>query len=738
MQKQFCLSVVRAIFCGVILCACLFVHADEYALNLEGKRIWAGPDCWAKPMQYWSVHDGELRSQAAKNVTCSLMACEIAPAANFRVSASIRLSGQPGDPKKVRGGWLLGTRGAVPDWRSRALEPQAGIMAGVRADGFLFVGKDISMHSLPMRKPIKLEASYDVSKQLLTIRGQTGATSVAHAVDVKPDVLKGGIALLSDGPKRRPVTQQDTVVGWQYHDVRAIGDGIKVYADRTFGPILWSQYTLSRRVLKLSAQMPPMGARDADMVTLEVQRDGGWQRIASSKIEPDARIAVFRINDWDDTKPTPYRVGYRWRDRVHIWSGTVRANPVNQPTFSLAAFTGDYGYAFPVPRIVAEVKRRNPDLLFFSGDQLYERYGGHSITRKPIDVAMVDYLRKWYQFGWTWREVLKDRPMVAILDDHDVFQGNLFGMNGKPTPKGKTFDWGGYVMVPRWVNMAQRTQTAHLPDPVDPKPLPTGIDVYFTALDYGGGRLAVIEDRKFKSGKGDLQAAWRAGHPKDDSLTSLDFPGGTILGERQHRFLEDWVAGASTGAFNAVLSQTMFAQVQTHSGPKLRRSRRDRDTNAWPQTPRNEALRILRRAKPVLICGDQHFGALVRLGIDDYGDGPITFMTTGTSNGWPRACWPGIEESDPAEANVDPRGKRLDAFGHPVEVLAAANPEPRSNTRKHADVQAKARAKGSGFGLVTFNKQQKTITFDMLRYPAQDDQPADCFPGFPLTLPMQR
>ena len=95
MQKQFCLSVVRAIFCGVILCACPFVHADEYALNLEGKRIWAGPDCWAKPMQYWSVDDGELRSQAAKNVTCSLMACEIAPAALIARDTVMGIAAEP-------------------------------------------------------------------------------------------------------------------------------------------------------------------------------------------------------------------------------------------------------------------------------------------------------------------------------------------------------------------------------------------------------------------------------------------------------------------------------------------------------------------------------------------------------------------------------------------------------------------------------------------------------------------
>ena len=55
-----------------------------------------------------------------------------------------------------------------------------------------------------------------------------------------------------------------------------------------------------------------------------------------------------------------------------------------------------------------------------------------------------------------------------------------------------------------WVNAVQRTQSGHLPDPVDPEPCPSGIEVYFTELRYGGASFAIIEDRKFKTGPADI------------------------------------------------------------------------------------------------------------------------------------------------------------------------------------------------------------------------------------------
>lgn len=65
--------------------------------------------------------------------------------------------------------------------------------------------------------------------------------------------------------------------------------------DHAFGPILWSMYTLSEGVMKMTAQMPPLGEKDNKMVELQIEQEGEWESISEKKIDPDSRIAVFRI-----------------------------------------------------------------------------------------------------------------------------------------------------------------------------------------------------------------------------------------------------------------------------------------------------------------------------------------------------------------------------------------------------------------------------------------------------------
>ena len=51
-----------------------------------------------------------------------------------------------------------------------------------------------------------------------------------------------------------------------------------------------------------------------------------------------------------------------------------------------------------------------------------------------------------------------------------------------------------------FVKMVERTQTSHLPDPFDPTPVGQGIGVYYSHLVWGRVSIAILEDRKFKSG----------------------------------------------------------------------------------------------------------------------------------------------------------------------------------------------------------------------------------------------
>ena len=77
------------------------------------------------------------------------------------------------------------------------------------------------------------------------MQGRERATTVLAVAD--PRDVRGAIGIVcNDTPCRIGL--------WE-----ASGPKLDAHDDRAFGPILFTQYTLSRRVMKLTAQMAPVG-----------------------------------------------------------------------------------------------------------------------------------------------------------------------------------------------------------------------------------------------------------------------------------------------------------------------------------------------------------------------------------------------------------------------------------------------------------------------------------------------
>jgi hypothetical protein len=289
--------------------------------------------------------------------------------------------------------------------------------------------------------------------------------------------------------------------------------------------------------------MAPVGTSESQDVHLSVAG-----RDLTARIDPLARTATFRMAEWDDSRDHKYQLSYTadsggTQRRTWTFDGLVRRDPRDKPAIVVAAFTGNADPGFPHADVVRHVSTFEPDLLVFTGDQIYEAVGGFGVQRAPLDTAALDYLRKWFMFGWEYRDLLRRIPAVMLPDDHDVYHGNLWGAGGRDAndgPQALKIDNGGYTMPPAWVNAVQRTQTSHLPDPVDPEPVERGIGVYFTQLVWGGVSFAIVEDRKWKSAPAiALPAAqivngW-AQNPDFDSAASGDVPGAQLLGPRQMR-----------------------------------------------------------------------------------------------------------------------------------------------------------------------------------------------------------
>ena len=262
--------------------------------------------------------------------------------------------------------------------------------------------------------------------------------------------------------------------------------------------LLWTQYCLSGTTLKMTAHTdadPRHPTKSA--ACLYVRTDGHWRQTAQAAVNPLTAMAEFRVAGWDAKVATDYRVTCGESELT----GTIRAEPTGTGSLKMMAVACVNDKYFPYSEAVSQMLDKNPDLVFFAGDQIYESNAGGGIveahTESDVPEAMANYLAKWRRFGLIFRELLKDRPSIMITDDHDVYANDLWGDGGRRMTGNRTT--GGYPMHPVWVNAAERTQTWHLPDPADAGPWGDGINAYFTSLDYGGVSFAILEDRKFKS-----------------------------------------------------------------------------------------------------------------------------------------------------------------------------------------------------------------------------------------------
>lgn len=750
-------------------------------------RPWIGPDFWANPLQDWQLKDGRVECIASGgDRNLFLLTRELGSSGQgFKTQVSL---GAMVDDFSDQEGWLgfkIGIRGDYNDYRDNAVRGD-GYPVGITAQGQLFIGRleptepvlDLQWDQLGLE--LVAEAHENGSQISLRVTDASGKVMGEKTSVIERDWTVGGIALacsagtVPETPEKRPEllygnwgfkpgTQRKGEVKAWFSDWRLDGDQVVFHPERSFGPILFTQYTLSDKTVRISAQMVPIGPDDEAIAYLELMRGEQWEEQAQSEIHPLSRTALFEIHNWNGQEEVGYRVRYSCftsgkKLETHYYEGTIRREPWGKPELVVAGFTGNNDLGFPNKDIFNSVQKQNPDFLFFSGDQIYEGVGGYGVQTEPLDAACLDYLRKWYLYGWAYGDLLKDRPSVAIPDDHDVYHGNIWGAGGIATPPGLSGsaaqDKGGYKMNPQWVNMVQRTQTGHLPKPYDPKPVAQDIGVYYTQINYAGVSFAVLEDRKFKSAPAPLMPeaqivnGWSK-NPNWDASKTGDVLGAILLGERQLDFLEDWASDWRDSTWmKVVLSQTIFANVATlpeedartdANVPRLRILQageyppndipvQDHDSNAWPQSPRDRALEKMRKAFAFHIAGDQHLGSVIEYGIDDYEDAGYAFCVPAISNVWPRRWFPKVpgENRNPGEPNYT--GNFRDGFGNLMTVHAVSNPVFTGRKPSHLYDRA------TGFGIIRFQRETRDITMECWPRVTDPDKEPRQYPGWPVTI----
>ena len=772
-------------------------------------RPWVGPGFHGNRLQDWRLRSGRIecvRNEARR--PCRVLHALTAAVGNE--GSSLRLATSLGtvDGGQLPGadawaGFLIGAGSPDIDHRLTALvhhrpAEDGGLIAAVDGDGravfrdfernekvgnWGVTGPLAESEGLPLEgqdrigtgwgaeRPARVQLELSCRKEddgwrlTLFVRDPEDRELSRSTLTGVPDrLVDGSLALLSHrGP-------EGSSNGYWFEGWTAAGNALELHPERTFGPFWTAQYTLSRGTLKLTAQLPPLGEGSEQRGRLEfLGPDGEWQPGGEARLRQPSSTLHWRIEGWgrepwQRAERVPYRLTLQLPEgEEHAFEGTIRAEP--EEGLVLAAFTGNKhftggirwnhdGVWFPHRDIVSAVAHHDPDLLFFSGDQIYEG-DLTGAQRRPLGDAMLDYHDKWLRWCWAFRDLVRDRPTVCIPDDHDVYHGNIWGAGGRAA---KRQDDGGYIMPPEFVRMVEETQTSHLPDPFDPTPVEQGIGVYYTDLRYGGVSFAILEDRKWKSSatplvpEGEAVNGWFQ-NEEFDPVTGSDIPGAVLLGERQLDFLRNWSADWSGDTWMKVaLSQTIFANVATlpagaRSGavlpglatpepgeyPEGYHLAADCDSNGWPRSGRDRALRELRRAYAFHVAGDQHLGSFIRYGVDTHDDAGHALCVPSIANTWPRRWFPpspgeGHEPGEPAYT-----GRFRDGFGNAVTVLAVSNPV-RSGIEP-----APLHDRAPGYGIVRFDRASRQVEVECWpRWSDPSSPAARQYPGWPRTVTQEQ
>lgn len=453
--------------------------------------------------------------------------------------------------------------------------------------------------------------------------------------------------------------------------------------------ICFALYTVHENILKLTAQFYPIKDYEPFEATLQVQKNGEWENVQEARIIYPGYTAHFRIEEWDDSKEQQYRVVH---NNKAFYEGTIQQNPKNKDELIMAAFScwsiyERHGGQEPTKDIIDNLTKLKPDVLFFAGDQVYD----HSA-----------HLKYWLKFGEAFGEIIRNTPTISIPDDHDIGQGNMWGDGGRKIPT-RDGSYGGYYMPVEYIKEVERAQTSHLPDPYDPTPIEQGIGVYYTDYSWGGVSFAIIEDRKFKSGPKRVLEKRRF-----DDTREMNVPEATLLGERQLRFLEDWTTDWKDAEMKAVLSQTIFANLITHSPTLEKKQRYSVDSNGWPQSGRNRALRVIRKSFACMIAGDTHLGSVIHHGIEDWNNAGYSFAVPAAANFWMRWWLPEQPGKNHKEGMPGYTGEYEDAFHNKMTVHAVMNPTHEDNSPKEDLLHGRA----AGYGIIRFNKPKREITYE--------------------------
>jgi len=735
-------------------------------------RTWLGPDFWANRLQDWQLRYGQIECLQSSAVQ-PLRTVHIVTREVVKGEKSFHLSMRMGTLEVNNGngfsGFLIGAGSGKLDYRAAAMVfagpgQGGGILCVMDMDGNLCFKSNYKeatpgtypdlkykvVRSVLQKRNIWEDIQLDLD--VVPAKGNTFDLWLSAWDDItgenlgaivlreqKESDILGSIALVSS-----PMGEGHGPRFW-FSDIRMSGKKIEAHPDHSIGPVIGVLYSIAQNQLKLTAQFVPLGFGDSRSAVLECRvssdNKSEWKKISEEEIVVPGYSCLFRIPDWDDTKDYDFRIIYKNEGEIYFpYEGKIRRNPKDKDEIALAVFTGmspmsrqacEGGIWFdsgekpgvgrwtpecvwvPEKKIVENVKKLGADILFFTGDEIYDNMP----TAKEINgrIPELDFLWKWYIWYLTFGDLTRQFPSIVQVDDHDVYHGNLWGMGGirnNPKTNGDYpfyVDNGGYCFRAEFVNMVQGVACGHNPDPYDTASLLQGITSY-----YDGKQI------------------FNDGHvidPDYDVVKETPYYA-ELLGHGQMEFLKKWAEYRKGEIMKVCISQGPFICAHTTPNGPMGKMDPDLDSGGWPKSERDKVVKILTEANALVIGGDQHLPYFARLGINGYDDGCYQFSVPSVGNYYSRWFYPDTLGIGHKQGQPPYVGGFKDAFGNKFTMYAVANP-----TLEKKMINGRYGFNNDGFGLVRVKKKEWVFRIECWPWNANPERgDSEQFEGWPIEV----
>src|SRR5262245_18391974 len=275
-------------------------------LPQKGERVFIGPEYWANRLQDWRISKGRIecvdKQPASPMRTLHLLTHRLGDfAESFTLSVRTGVIDAGAIAADAATGFLIGAGGSSMDYRAAALihhqpGPGGGLFAGCHANGQTFFRDFATPQPKGENNPPIKNAPGEITLELLArphgdnseltlvVRDSTGSELSRNSQHFPSAKLTGNVALVS-----HPGTGSEAAGFW-FQDWRGECAPVEARQNRTCGPLLSALYTVNDLVLKLTAQLAPIGFEESRKAELQIKIGRAWKTIQTADVNPSGWV----------------------------------------------------------------------------------------------------------------------------------------------------------------------------------------------------------------------------------------------------------------------------------------------------------------------------------------------------------------------------------------------------------------------------------------------------------------